>query len=43
MDGQGEAILVVEDHECNLPLNHPHIDLCGVGRQLQYRGGLKAI
>ncbi len=27
----------------NLPLNQPHIDLCFVGRQLGYRGGLKAI
>jgi uncharacterized protein YprB with RNaseH-like and TPR domain len=30
-------------HFPNLPLNQPHIDLCGVGRQLGYRGGLKAI
>jgi uncharacterized protein YprB with RNaseH-like and TPR domain len=27
----------------NLPLDQPHIDLCFVGRQLGYRGGLKAI
>ena len=26
-----------------LPLNQPHIDLCLLGRQLGYRGGLKAI
>lgn len=26
-----------------LPLDQPHIDLCFVGRQLGYRGGLKAI
>lgn len=26
-----------------LPLDHPHIDLCSLGRQLGYRGGLKAI
>jgi uncharacterized protein len=26
-----------------LPLDHPHIDLCVLGRQLGYRGGLKAI
>ncbi len=26
-----------------LSLEQPHIDLCGVGRQLGYRGGLKAI
>jgi uncharacterized protein YprB with RNaseH-like and TPR domain len=26
-----------------LPLDHPHIDLCFLGRQLGYRGGLKAI
>lgn len=30
-------------HFPDLPLDHPHIDLCGVGRQLGYRGGLKAI
>ncbi len=30
-------------HFPNLPLTQPHIDLCGVGRQLGYRGGLKAI
>jgi uncharacterized protein len=27
----------------DLPLDQPHIDLCGLGRQLGYRGGLKAI
>ncbi len=27
----------------SLPLDQPHIDLCYVGRQLEYRGGLKAI
>jgi uncharacterized protein YprB with RNaseH-like and TPR domain len=27
----------------DLSLDQPHIDLCGVGRQLGYRGGLKAI
>jgi len=27
----------------DLPVNQPHIDLCNVGRQLGYRGGLKAI
>jgi uncharacterized protein YprB with RNaseH-like and TPR domain len=27
----------------SLPLDQPHIDLCFVGRQLGYRGGLKAI
>ena len=27
----------------NLPLDQPHIDLCFMGRQLGYRGGLKAI
>lgn len=27
----------------NLPLDQPHVDLCFVGRQLGYRGGLKAI
>ena len=27
----------------NLPLVQPHIDLCFMGRQLGYRGGLKAI
>lgn len=27
----------------NLPLDQPHIDLCFVGRQLGYRGGLKSI
>jgi uncharacterized protein len=26
-----------------LPLNHPHIDLCLLGRQISYCGGLKAI
>ena len=30
-------------HYPGLPLDHPHIDLCFVGRQLGYRGGLKAI
>ncbi len=30
-------------HYPGLPLNQPHIDLCFVGRQLGYRGGLKAI
>ena len=30
-------------HFPDLPLEQPHIDLCGVGRQLGYRGGLKAI
>jgi hypothetical protein len=30
-------------HFPNLPLNQPHIDLCAVGRQLGYRGSLKAI
>ncbi len=27
----------------NLPLDQPHIDLCWLGRRLQYRGGLKLI
>jgi uncharacterized protein len=27
----------------DLPLDQPHFDLCGVGRQLGYQGGLKAI
>jgi uncharacterized protein len=27
----------------DLPLDQPHIDLCALGRQLGYRGGLKAI
>ena len=27
----------------DLPLDHPHLDLCGLGRQLGYQGGLKAI
>ena len=26
-----------------LPLDQPHVDLCFLGRQLGYRGGLKAI
>ncbi len=30
-------------HFPDLLLDQPHIDLCGVGRQLGYRGGLKAI
>ena len=30
-------------HFPNLALNQPHLDLCGVGRTLGYRGGLKAI
>ncbi|MBI4002019.1 MAG: ribonuclease H-like domain-containing protein [Nitrospira defluvii] len=30
-------------HFPDLPLEQPHIDLCGVSRQLGYRGGLKAI
>ena len=30
-------------HFSDLPLDQPHIDLCGIGRQLGYRGGLKAI
>lgn len=30
-------------HFPDLPLELPHIDLCGLGRQLGYRGGLKAI
>lgn len=30
-------------HFADLTLDHPHIDLCGVGRQLGYRGGLKSI
>ncbi len=30
-------------HYPDLPLDQPHIDLCFVGRQLGYRGGLKAI
>jgi uncharacterized protein YprB with RNaseH-like and TPR domain len=30
-------------HFPDLPLDQPHIDLCGIGRQLGYRGGLKAI
>lgn len=30
-------------HFPDLRLEQPHIDLCGVGRQLGYRGGLKAI
>ena len=27
----------------DLPLDQPHLDLCGVGRQLGYHGGLKSI
>lgn len=27
----------------SLPLDHPHIDLCFLGKRLGYRGGLKAI
>jgi uncharacterized protein YprB with RNaseH-like and TPR domain len=27
----------------DLPLDHAHLDLCCVGRQLGYHGGLKAI
>jgi uncharacterized protein YprB with RNaseH-like and TPR domain len=27
----------------DLPLNQPHLDLCSFGKQLGYRGGLKAI
>jgi uncharacterized protein YprB with RNaseH-like and TPR domain len=30
-------------HFPDLSFEQPHIDLCGVGRQLGYRGGLKAI
>ena len=30
-------------HFPDLLIDQPHIDLCGVGRQLGYRGGLKAI
>lgn len=30
-------------HFPDLPLDQPHIDLCGIGQQLGYRGGLKAI
>ncbi|ODT43966.1 MAG: hypothetical protein ABS70_06680, partial [Nitrospira sp. SCN 59-13] len=30
-------------HFSDLPFDQPHIDLCGVGRQLGYRGGLKSI
>jgi uncharacterized protein len=30
-------------HFPDLSFDQPHIDLCGVGRQLGYRGGLKAI
>jgi uncharacterized protein YprB with RNaseH-like and TPR domain len=30
-------------HFPDLPLVQPHLDLCSVGRQLGYRGGLKAI
>jgi uncharacterized protein YprB with RNaseH-like and TPR domain len=30
-------------HFPGLSLEQPHIDLCGIGRQLGYRGGLKAI
>ena len=30
-------------HYDSLPLDQPHIDLCFLGRQLGYRGGLKAI
>ena len=30
-------------HYDGLPLDQPHIDLCFLGRQLGYRGGLKAI
>lgn len=30
-------------HYPDLPLDQPHIDLCFLGRQLGYRGGLKAI
>ena len=30
-------------HFPDLVFDQPHIDLCGVGRQLGYRGGLKAI
>jgi uncharacterized protein YprB with RNaseH-like and TPR domain len=27
----------------DLPLDHPHMDLCAIGRRLGYQGGLKAI
>ena len=27
----------------DLPLDHAHMDLCGLGRRLGYRGGLKAV
>ncbi|ULA68350.1 MAG: RNaseH2 domain-containing protein [Nitrospira sp.] len=30
-------------HFSDLTLDQPHIDLCGIGRQLGYHGGLKAI
>ena len=30
-------------HFPDLPLGQPHLDLCSVGKQLGYRGGLKAI
>lgn len=30
-------------HFAGLTLDQPHIDLCGIGRQLGYRGGLKSI
>lgn len=30
-------------HVPSLPLEQPHVDLCFLGRQLGYRGGLKAI
>ncbi len=30
-------------HFADLTLEQPHIDLCGIGRQLGFRGGLKAI
>ncbi len=30
-------------HFADLPLEQPHFDLCGIGRQLGLRGGLKSI
>ena len=34
---------VLRAHFPDLPLVQPHLDLCSVGRQLGYRGGLKTI
>ena len=41
--GSSFDLPMLRAHFPDLPLDQPHIDLCGVGRQLGYRGGLKAI